>query len=948
MAVVIDVVNLEERGTLTVRPDTANVDVELTATLTDGDTATNPIWTWQRSDDGNSGWADISGANSATYTVVDADEGKHLRVRVVYTDNISAGKTIITKLTGAVGPSTTRSGDNSLGALALSGLTLSPAFQSSSNRNEYTATATYPTTVTTITATASDANAAFALLDGDDNAIVDADSVATGTQMALAIGENTLKVRVTAHNTSVRTYTVTLTRAKPTVSIEPPSGSPTESDGDVTYTVRRSPAAVDALVLSVSVSESGGDMIEDGTREVTIPAGATSVAFVELDVPIAEDDAWENHSTVTATIAADDHYTISTGNGEAVVTVMDDDFPVAEAVLEVPDSVGEDDSIVATVTVITERDEQPHRDATSVYLHTRAGTAGTSDFVALTNDTGEVTLEVGDFDRVDLDDDPGDQVHVWRYRRVHQVTIETSHDDVREDEETFTVFMARYGPDDSPSTVSDPLTLNAPSNLQTVTISANDQPTIATLRGITLSAGALTEAISDGKTDYTASVPFANEQITVTPVLTDGDASWEAFDSSDTRLAASSGSFDVDLALGANTFEVEVTAQDGDTQLTYTVVATRAHPELTFTAAQTEVDEGDDMTLTITRNGTTSETTAFTLTVTPPTGSAVLVADADGVKNLTIGSGQGSVTHTVGTVDDDAWEAHADVEVTVAADAPITINGAAAHTVQVQDDDFPAAVARLSVAPNPVNEDGTNPMVTATVTITTTKHEQPHTSSGTILLSTRPDTAGAADFTALTPTTGAIAMAAGDFEEVDTDPDPNVEDMRWSHSKSVDIPITDDTDKEDDEQFTVSMAKVTTGSTPTEPPITLDSTATMRLVTISQSDRSTDNSLSALAVENGDLTPGFDAGRLEYTATVAFGHEQVTVTPTKNNEFATIKVLDGDEANEVELDDDAVADGYQVDLGVNDASAGQDRDHGGGGHAIRGCTKSRSRGNCRC
>ena len=366
----------------------------------------------------------------------------------------------------------------------------------------------------------------------------------------------------------------------------------------------------------------------------------------------------------------------------------------------------------------------------------------------------------------------------------------------------------------------------------------------------------------------------------------------------------------IDLALGANTFEVEVTAQDGVTKLTYTVVATRAHPELTFTSAQMEVAEGDDMRFTVTRNGTTSETTAFMLTVTPPSGSAVLVADADGVKNLTIGSGQGSVTHTVGTVGDDAWEAHADVEVTVAADAPITINGAAAHTVHVQDDDFPAAVARLSVAPNPVNEDGTNPMVTATVTITTTEHEQPHTSSGTILLSTRPDTAGAADFTALTPTTGAIAMAAGDFEEVGTD--------RWSHSKSVDIRITDDTDKEDDEQFTVSMAKVTTGSTPTEPPITLDSTATMRLVTISQSDRSTDNSLSALAVENGDLTPGFDAGRLEYTATVAFEHEQVTVTPTKNNEFATIKVLDGDEANEVELDDDAVADGYQVDLGVNE------------------------------
>ena len=645
VTVAIDVVNLEEPGTLTVRPATANVDVELTATLTDGDTATNPIWTWQRSDDGNSGWADISGANSATYTVVDADEGKHLRVRVVYTDNISAGKTIITKLTGAVGPSTTRSGDNSLSALSLSGLTLSPAFQSGTTA--YTATAPYATTMITITATATDTtNATVELLDGDDNAIVDADSVATGTQMAIAIGENTLKVRVTAHNTSVRTYTITVTRAKPTVSIEPPSGSPTESDGNVTFTVRRSPAAIDALVLSVSVSEKGGDMIADGTREVTIPAGATAVASVEVDVPIAEDDAWENHSTVTATIADDDHYTV--GSGEAAVTVMDDDFPAAEAVLEVPDSVGEDDSLVATVTVTTGDDQEPHRDATSVYLHTEAGTAGTSDFVALTNNTGEVTLAVGDFNRVDLDDDPGDQVHVWRYQRVHEVTIETSDDDVREDEETFTVLMARYGPDDSPSTVSDLLTLNAASNSQTVTISANDQPTIATLSGITLSAGALTEAISDGKTDYTASVPFANQQITVTPNLTDGDADYAFLAPHDTDANSGIGGHQIDLALGANTFEVEVTAQDGLTKLTYTVVATRAYPELTFTSAQMEVAEGNAMTFTVTRNGTTSETTAFTLTVTPPAGSAVLAADAPGVKDPEIASRQDSVTYTVG------------------------------------------------------------------------------------------------------------------------------------------------------------------------------------------------------------------------------------------------------------------------------------------------------------
>ena len=121
-----------------------------------------------------------------------------------------------------------------------------------------------------------------------------------------------------------------------------------------------------------------------------------------------------------------------------------------------------------------------------------------------------------------------------------------------------------------------------------------------------LSAGALTEAISDGKTDYTASVPFANQQITVTPNLTDGDADYAFLAPHDTDANSGIGGHQIDLALGANTFKVEVTAQDGLTKLTYTVVATRAYPELTFTSAQTQVAEDDDMSFTVTRNGSTS------------------------------------------------------------------------------------------------------------------------------------------------------------------------------------------------------------------------------------------------------------------------------------------------------------------------------------------------------
>jgi hypothetical protein len=59
-------------------------------------TSTNGTWTgsptsytykWQVSDDGSTGWADISGATSATYTPVSGDEDKYVRLQVTATNS---------------------------------------------------------------------------------------------------------------------------------------------------------------------------------------------------------------------------------------------------------------------------------------------------------------------------------------------------------------------------------------------------------------------------------------------------------------------------------------------------------------------------------------------------------------------------------------------------------------------------------------------------------------------------------------------------------------------------------------------------------------------------------------------------------------------------------------------------------------------------------------------
>ena len=76
---------INPRGVVTFDQPRPNIDNLLTASLTDEDGGiTNVRWQWSISDDGETAWTDISGANSASYTPVEADAGKYLRAVVTY------------------------------------------------------------------------------------------------------------------------------------------------------------------------------------------------------------------------------------------------------------------------------------------------------------------------------------------------------------------------------------------------------------------------------------------------------------------------------------------------------------------------------------------------------------------------------------------------------------------------------------------------------------------------------------------------------------------------------------------------------------------------------------------------------------------------------------------------------------------------------------------------
>ena len=894
--------NIDEAGTLTVAPATAGVNVLLTASVTDPDGGvTGETRMWERSDNGISGWSQISGATAATYTPVAADETKYLRVTVGYDDAQGTGRSL-SQVLGPVEASMALSSDRTLNALSLSGLTLSPTFNSTATA--YTAGAGYTAVVTTATATAAADGASVQI------APADADSMTDGHQVLLGIGDTEIVVKVTAEDGTSQNYTVTVTRAQPTVTVGAPTSTLTEGDA-VPFTISRSEAAGDALAVKVSISEDGEVVASSNEKEhtVTIPAGDASV---QLEIASVADEAWEAHSTVTAAIQTDSSYTVGTA-GEATQTVADNDFADADAALSVIGAVDEDaGTATATVTVTTARDEAPHEGSGPILLTTATGTAGSSDFTALTATTGTVEFDAADF----VAGDGNNGCPTGRYCTSTGIDIAITDDALAEGAETFTVAMARVHPQDPVEARTDSaITLDAATTPQTVTINASDRSDDSTLSRLALD-GTVLAATQDG--NYTATVEFADEQVTVAATA-DATASVTFLDAVAMALddASSAPGHQVDLVIGETVFKVLVTAQD-TTETAYTVTVTRSGPVLTVSVTTGELTEGDSVVFTVTRDGATSDVTDFELTVSETGGPMATGGLSAQPLSLSIGSGETSATHTVTTVGDDGWEPHA--MITAAATSRFSFTGGVSTLAkQVLDDDFPAAEAALAMSPARIAE-RPGAVVTVTLTLTTGAEQQPHKASGTIRLATVAGTATAADYVAISQADGAVSFDAGDFALVDIGSGV----MRWQASETLTIGIVDDTAKEPEEQFSVTMALVTTGSDPTDPHINLH-TSTEATVTIDQSDLSSDASLRDLGLSQGSPDTAFTPGTTDYDVTVPYQHPRITISPTAANPDAqSVEVLDGSDPNDLDpaaVDDDPNTPGAQVDLALGTARA---------------------------
>ena len=153
-----------------------------------------------------------------------------------------------------------------LTSLALSGITLSPAF--ATTETSYSASVGYDVFETTVTAVATAGSVS----------ILPADAGSTsGHQVALATGANEITITASQNGITSPTYTVTVTRASTSVSIAAGASSATYRLEDVDFTVTRAETSGQALDVDLTISQDQSFLAASKlTPTVTIPANRAS------------------------------------------------------------------------------------------------------------------------------------------------------------------------------------------------------------------------------------------------------------------------------------------------------------------------------------------------------------------------------------------------------------------------------------------------------------------------------------------------------------------------------------------------------------------------------------------------------------------------------------------------------------------------------------------------
>ncbi|MGE5703872.1 MAG: cadherin-like beta sandwich domain-containing protein [Clostridia bacterium] len=221
------------------------------------------------------------GANTIQVAVTSADASKSSLYQIVVTRDA---------------PST----DNTLSALALSGTSLSPVF--ASGTTAYSASVANAVDSINVTPTVADSTATVKV---NSNATTSG----SASTVALNVGANTITVEVTAQDSTVKTYTITVTRAQSSnadlnnLTLSAGTLSPAFASGTTNYTAR-----VTSNVKSITVTPTVSD--HNATVQVRVNGG--TYAPVMSDSPSGTLNLNVGANTVDVQVRAQDQMTENT------------------------------------------------------------------------------------------------------------------------------------------------------------------------------------------------------------------------------------------------------------------------------------------------------------------------------------------------------------------------------------------------------------------------------------------------------------------------------------------------------------------------------------------------------------------------------------------------------------------------------------------------------------
>ena len=432
------------------------------------------------------------------------------------------------------------------------------------------------------------------------------------------------------------------------------------------------------------------------------------------------------------------------------------------------------------------------------------------------------------------------------------------------------------------------------------------------LTSLTVSAGTLTPAFIGNCVKYIVpDVPYSIRTFTITAMPESGASVsfWHFPNGVLTELIdadSMTNGHQIHLDIGEKKLEVTVTK--GGLYRDYRLLITRAKPTVSIQALATgPATEGDTLQFEIMRSAGAPDflavrVAADELDAVPGEGHGDILPYSVEDKSplYYIEAGETTAILEVGTTGDEVWENHSIIEMKIVSDDLYIIDteGSVATTV-VQDDEFPASEAVLSVSPNPIGE-GMGKTIAA-ITVTTKGDKRPHDKVAISLTASDGTAISGEDYTGLD---SALTFSESDFAQIDLDGN-----TLYRAIKTADISILQDNVNEDDESFNVGMGP------PSVTLVTLDTGFAAISVTITDDDVTvTPPVLTALTVNTGTLTPTFSSSHLSYTVPdVGYGTHPMTIAVTFES-GAVVSFLDSSNDDLVDLDD--MTEGHQVSLNL--------------------------------